>query len=288
MDYIKGAALPNFTDHWRNPDGTTIDFSTGFTFTGKLYDPQNEVLWFTKTTGISGASTNPNLTVQWDATELNINPGMYLFYITANRTADSKKYITSYEIQISDNGNATVYIPEPDLYGAPEGGTTDQVLAKQTNDDGDFYWRTVTDGVDGTDGDSAYEVWINAGNVGTQQDFLDSLVGQDGADGTDGEGVAAGGTANQILVKQSGTDYDTGWEDLIVETGKPTDKYAISNTESGATYKYYGFEDKDGNWYILRKTIATNVYLYTAGASNYATGWTDRATHTYQSYEDTF
>lgn len=35
----------------------------------------------------------------------------------------------------------------------------------------------------GADGLSAYEIWINEGNTGTEQDFLDSLVGADGADG---------------------------------------------------------------------------------------------------------
>lgn len=38
----------------------------------------------------------------------------------------------------------------------------------------------------GADGKSAYEIWIEEGNVGTPQDFLDSLVGADGVDGADG------------------------------------------------------------------------------------------------------
>ena len=33
------------------------------------------------------------------------------------------------------------------------------------------------DGIDGDNGLSAYEIWLNAGNTGTEQDFLDSLVG---------------------------------------------------------------------------------------------------------------
>lgn len=68
----------------------------------------------------------------------------------------------------------------------------------------------------------------------------------------------------------------------------PTKNYGISNTEDTGTYKYYGFEDKDGNWYILRKTIATNTYLYTAGSSDYNTGWTNRASHSYDSFAATF
>lgn len=43
-----------------------------------------------------------------------------------------------------------------------------------------------TPGNDGVDGASAYDIWISEGNVGTEQDFLDSLVGPAGADGTDG------------------------------------------------------------------------------------------------------
>jgi len=47
------------------------------------------------------------------------------------------------------------------------------------------------DGVIGVDGKSAYEIWLDEGNVGTEQDFLDSLVGADGAPGAQGPpGVA--------------------------------------------------------------------------------------------------
>ena len=36
-------------------------------------------------------------------------------------------------------------------------------------------------------------------------------AGQDGADGADGQGVPTGGTAGQVLKKNSNTDYDTVW-----------------------------------------------------------------------------
>lgn len=107
-----------------------------------------------------------------------------------------------------------------------------------------------------------------------------------GINGADGVGVPVGGTAQQILVKQSSTDYDYEWETLII--GKPTDAYGISNTEDAGTYKYFGFEDKDGGWYIMRKTVATNIYLYVKGASAYSTAWTNRASQTYSSFESTF
>lgn len=43
------------------------------------------------------------------------------------------------------------------------------------------------DGQDGADGKSAYQIWLEEGNVGTEQDFLDSLKGEDGINGKDGK-----------------------------------------------------------------------------------------------------
>ena len=42
-------------------------------------------------------------------------------------------------------------------------------------------------GVQGIDGKSAYEIWLDLGNTGTEQDFIDSLKGADGKDGKDGK-----------------------------------------------------------------------------------------------------
>ena len=47
-------------------------------------------------------------------------------------------------------------------------------------------------GKDGVDGKSAYQIWLDAGNTGSEQDFLNSLKGQNGADGTDGVAGADG------------------------------------------------------------------------------------------------
>lgn len=47
-------------------------------------------------------------------------------------------------------------------------------------------------GSDGADGLSAYQIWLNAGNSGTEAQFLQSLVGADGANGTNGTDGADG------------------------------------------------------------------------------------------------
>jgi hypothetical protein len=65
-------------------------------------------------------------------------------------------------------------------------------------------------------------------------------------------------------------------------------RWYFSNKENTGTYAYYGYEDKDGNWHIRRKTIATDVWLFAAGASGYSTAWTNRASQTYASAATTF
>jgi hypothetical protein len=76
--------------------------------------------------------------------------------------------------------------------------------------------RTVVraPGIPGATGKSAYEIWIEEGNVGTEQDFLDSLVGADGG------GVPNGGTTGQVLAKASNTDQDVEW---VNQTGGAVD-----------------------------------------------------------------
>jgi len=47
-------------------------------------------------------------------------------------------------------------------------------------------------------GASAYQIWLDEGNVGTEQDFLDSLVGPPGASDSLGTGFVAGGGSGTI------------------------------------------------------------------------------------------
>lgn len=104
-------------------------------------------------------------------------------------------------------------------------------------------------GEPGEEGLSAYEVWLSEGNVGTEQDFFDSLQGDPGAPG---EGVPTGGTTGQILAKNSNTDYDTEWIDAASgggavdsvngQTGVVTlDQDDIAD---GTTYKQYSATEK--------------------------------------------
>ena len=80
-------------------------------------------------------------------------------------------------------------------------------------DDGTEKTSTM-DVMDGTDGESAYELAVDEGYTGTLEEWLASLKGEKGDKGDKGdtgEGLPAGGATGQVLVKKSGTDYDTEW-----------------------------------------------------------------------------
>lgn len=55
----------------------------------------------------------------------------------------------------------------------------------------------------------------------------------------------------------------------LVELTKPTAKYGYSGKSETASYQYLFFEDKDLNWYILRKNLTTNIVDYVKGEGGY-------------------
>lgn len=60
------------------------------------------------------------------------------------------------------------------------------------------------------DGLSAYQIWLNQGNTGTEQDFLDSLQGASGPAGQNGYNGTNGQSAYQIWLAQGhvGSEQD--------------------------------------------------------------------------------
>ena len=97
-----------------------------------------------------------------------------------------------------------------DIHSIPAGGTAGQVLAKKSETDFDTEWVDQTgggtpgpEGPQGPKGDPGPE-----GPQGPKGD-----PGPEGPQGPAGPGVAAGGTAGQLLSKVDGTDYNTQWID---------------------------------------------------------------------------
>ena len=71
-------------------------------------------------------------------------------------------------------------------------------------------------GTPGPAGKSAYEIWLDEGNSGSEQDFLDSLVGPQGPDGLSAYEVAVKngyvGTESEWLASLDGTDGASAYE----------------------------------------------------------------------------
>ena len=95
--------------------------------------------------------------------------------------------------------------------GIIPGGTTNQVLSKNSNDDFDFKWSS---GGGGNDGKSAYQVAVDNGFSGTEEQWLESLKGEKGEKGDQGiqgiqgvQGVKGdtGGSADPIQLEDRPT-----------------------------------------------------------------------------------
>lgn len=67
----------------------------------------------------------------------------------------------------------------------------------------------------------------------------------------------------------------------------PTDGYAITEIDDG-TPSYYGYVDKNGNWYITKEDTSTGQYRYTKGDASFSDNWTNRINLTYDYFSNTF
>ena len=117
----------------------------------------------------------------------------------------------------------------------------------------DSQWVDVgRNGIDGDDGDSAYVIWLGKGNSGTEQDFLDSLVGSGGGLGF--ISVILTKSVNQNVGGANGTEVWWTWDG---ETRKDTEFTHDNSTNSGRVYV------GTTGWYKIRfigaaTTVATS------------------------------
>ncbi len=84
----------------------------------------------------------------------------------------------------------------------------------------------------GADGDSAYQVWLDEGNTGTEQEFLDSLKGADGTPGDPGDPGADGDSAYQVWLDAG----NTGTEQEFLDSLKGADGTPGEGTEGKSAY----------------------------------------------------
>ena len=126
--------------------------------------------------------------------------------------------LSAYEVAVNDGFVGSEQDWLNSLVG-PTGATGPQGLAGAAGAAG----AAGSDGQDGengsagSDGSSAYQVWVAAGNSGSEQDFLNSLVGDAGATGNAG---SDGKSAYQIWIDAGNTGtYQTFLDGLVGATG---------------------------------------------------------------------
>lgn len=68
---------------------------------------------------------------------------------------------------------------------------------------------------------------------------------------------------------------------------EPTDGYEIADVDDDTIPAYYGFIDKDGNWYITKEDT-NGGFRYVRGTTNYVNNWTNRDLLTYDHFNNVF
>ena len=208
----------------------------------QIFGPKTAGVWGTGTSliGAAGADGTDGVSIIWQGSlaaapeSPSLNWGYY-------NTTDKKSYIydgDSWEIISQDGTDGS---DGADGQGVPTGGTTGQVLKKNSETDYDTVWADESGGGGGveyidtnllsgtgttvedpltfaapSDGDIYGVQDGEYANVSTLFGEVETIV-DDIIDGdiTIANMIPAGGTTGQVLVKKSDTDYDVEWVTLV-------------------------------------------------------------------------
>lgn len=125
------------------------------------------------------------------------------------------------------------------------------VTFQWTLDDGTVQTETAfiprgTQGEAGVDGKSAYEIWLDAGNTGTINDFLLSLVGEKGENGKSAYQIwldeGNTGTEQDFLDSLKGADGKMSFDDLTDEQ-----KESLKGADGKSAYQIWLDEGNTGS-----------------------------------------
>lgn len=134
--------------------------------------------------------------------------------------------------------------------------------------------------VDSVNGETGVVV-LDAGDVGADVAGAAGQALTDANNYTDTQ-IGSLGFLESIVPGAGVTVDDTDPQNPIISaTALPDVIYFLQDQETTSTYAYVGYESADNDWYIYRRTRATNVREYATGASSYATNWTNRGSLTY-------
>ena len=178
--------------------------------------------------------------------------------------------------------------------GSGSGGT-DGVGIQSTVDNGDgTFTLNYTDGTsfttidfsgtagqDGLPGKSAYQSWLDAGNTGTELEFVNSLSGTDGTDGVDGADGVDGKSAYQIWLDQGNTGNELDYISALQGPKGPKGDQGVKGDQGDQGNDGNGgflsgssdpvsTDGEDGDFYI---NTATNKIFGPKKAGSTPSGW---------------
>ena len=114
------------------------------------------------------------------------------------------------------------------------------------------------DGIDGADGLSAYDIWIAAGNTGTKEDFLASLVGKFdgdkyvGTNGLNGAKGQAGVSAYQLWLDAGNTGTSEDFLNSLVGTA------GVSGLDGLSAYELWLSNGNTGDLSVFMNSLVGN------------------------------
>lgn len=129
-----------------------------------------------------------------------------------------------------------------------------------------------TNGIDGKDGKSAYQIWLDAGNTGTEEDYLASLKGADGAKGEKGDTGATGPQGEQGIQGEKG---DIGSQGPKGDKGEKGDTgIGIANIQEQYYLSTSNTAQEGGEWKNTQDEWSEGTYIWTRSKVD----WTDGTT----------
>jgi len=97
----------------------------------------------------------------------------------------------------------------------------------------------------------------------------------------DGKGV------KRVSIFNNGVQANAATEETLQLIVDPLAKYKSAGMDIASNPMYFGYLDKDGNWYI-KKLDTTSGTTYVKGTSDYETAWTGRESLEYGLYNTIF
>lgn len=102
FEHTLGSELPDDAFDWTDRQENLIDFSDGWTFSLEVGFPNQDAV-LTKSTGITGAATSPNITISWEDGELAapLTAGAWPGWIIATSSGRERK--RSFLLKLTDS-----------------------------------------------------------------------------------------------------------------------------------------------------------------------------------------